>query len=117
MIYVQKDILDLPHVPFASQVERLYTGIIICPTGQTRLDNEYMEFAVIGLGKDLKPIEIISTVHAARFEFFRYPHHMDGAIKMDMVGFGIMRFWSEKHYMTYNLNSSEDLDIDLKPKK
>jgi len=118
MIYVQKDLLNLPEAPdYKDTSQKLYEGILICPTGQTRLDNQFLEFAIIGcrvVGKEILPAEIITCVHGASFDFILDP--IKGEIKMDMVGFGILRLWTKQYWMSFNLNSSEALDIDLIPK-
>jgi|GEM_PF-5329580 len=95
--------------------DRVYNGIIVVPTGAVLEDaGGYPEFAIIGCRPELIPKEIITYVHGAEFDGLLDP--IKGAIKFDMIGDGIFRFFSKQNYMTFGLNSSETLDIDLIPR-
>ncbi len=109
--YTAEELLEFPSS--ADQPKnKMYNGLILCPTGVILNDPEgFPEFAVIGCQNELHPKEIITKVHGLCLEGLLSP--IKGDIKLDMIGPGIFRIWSNQYFMTFNLNSSETLDIDF----
>ncbi len=92
------------------KLDLIYPVIIICPgEGETE---GYLNFLVIGCDKNMKPVEIIKSVHAFQFDHLLDPIKTD--IKFHMVGEGIFQIWAKDHKIKFGL-LSECLDIQLIP--